>query len=44
MRYKIYKDSELFKVVKLSEDKLINRLLELEIKYTNNKISFVKCL
>ncbi len=44
MRYKIYKDSELFKVVKLSEDKLINRLLELEIQYSNNKISFVKCL
>ena len=44
MRYKIYKDSELFKVVKLSEDNLICRLLELEIKYPNNKISFVKCL
>ena len=44
MRYKIYKDSKLFKVVKLSEDKLLNRLLELEIQYINNKISFVKCL
>ena len=44
MRYKIYKDSELFKVVKLSEDDLISRLLELEIQYPNNKISFVKCL
>ena len=44
MRYQIFKDSVLVKVVKGSTDKLLTKLLELEKANPNSKIKFVKCI
>ena len=44
MRYQVFKDSVLVKIVKGSKDKLLFKLLELEKENPNCKIRFTKCL